>query len=101
MFYEWQATRATPSGLGSRSLPADTWTSDSDVMHRSDYNYERFDAYVAGGAEQREFAAFPDHLHAGDQAPEISGVLLDDRNHLALSEVWRRRTVVVEFGSFT
>ena len=65
------------------------------------YNYDRFDTYVEDGREEREFGAFPNHLHAGQPAPEISGVLLDERNDLALSEIWRRRTVVVEFGSFT
>jgi hypothetical protein len=65
------------------------------------YNYERFDDYVAHGGEQAEFAAFPNHLHAGDPAPEISGILLDDGERVALSSIWRRRTVVVEFGSFT
>ena len=70
-------------------------------MQAAEYNYDRFDLYVQDGAEQREFSAFPNHLHAGDEAPEISGVLLDERNRLSLSEVWRRRTVVVEFGSFT
>ena len=65
------------------------------------YNYERFDAYVGGGDEEREFAAFANLLHAGDSAPDISGVLLKERNALALSEIWRRQTVVVEFGSFT
>jgi hypothetical protein len=69
-------------------------------MNGSTYNYERFDDYVANGAEEAEFAAFPDRLHAGDAAPEISGTLLDG-GQLALSEMWRRRTVVVEFGSFT
>ena len=61
----------------------------------------RFDEYVEGGNEQREFAGFPNHLHAGDPAPEISGTLLDDGSAVALSAVWQRRTVVVEFGSFT
>jgi hypothetical protein len=65
------------------------------------YNYDRFDVYVEDGREQHEFAAFPNLLHAGDPAPEISGLLLNDRNQVALSEIWRRRTVVVEFGSFT
>ncbi|MDQ3451132.1 MAG: hypothetical protein M3493_00185 [Actinomycetota bacterium] len=70
-------------------------------MSAPKYNYDRFDDYVADGREEREFAAFPNHLHAGDAAPEVSGLLLNERNNLALSEVWRRRTVVVEFGSFT
>ncbi len=65
------------------------------------YNYERFDDYVEKGAEQQEFAAFPGVLHAGDRAPDITGTLLDDGERVALSSIWRRRTVVVEFGSFT
>lgn len=64
------------------------------------YNYERFDDYVAGGAEQREFGAFADGLHAGDAAPDIRGVSLDGSN-IPLSQVWSRQPVVVEFGSFT
>lgn len=67
----------------------------------SDYNYATFDGYVASGAEQREFGAWPDLLHAGQPAPEIAGTLLEDDTSLALSSVWKRRTVVVEFGSFT
>ncbi len=66
----------------------------------SAYNYETFDGYVASGDEQREFAAWPDLLHAGDAAPEIAGTVLDG-DQLALSSVWQRRTTVVEFGSFT
>ena len=65
------------------------------------YNYERFDHYVEHGDEQREFAAFANHLHAGDQAPEIRGFRLDEGTEVALSQEWRRRPVVVEFGSFT
>ncbi len=65
------------------------------------YNYETFDGYVASGAEQREFAAWPDLLHAGEPAPAIIGTLLEDGSQVALSSVWQRRTVVVEFGSFT
>jgi hypothetical protein len=65
------------------------------------YNYETFDGYLASGAEEREFTAWPDLLHAGEPAPEIAGTLLDDGEQIALSSVWKRRTVVVEFGSFT
>jgi len=65
------------------------------------YNYERFDRYVEDGTEAREFAAFPDHLHVGDPAPD--GVLmgLDDRQHHRLADRWRTRPLVMEFGSFT
>ncbi len=35
----------------------------------AEYNYERFDLYVENGEEEREFAAFPNMLHAGERAP--------------------------------
>lgn len=70
-------------------------------MEPTVYNYETFDGYVASGEEQREFGAWPNLLHAGEPAPEIAGTLLDDGSELALSSVWQRRNVVVEFGSFT
>ncbi len=92
-------------GLRVEVSPADTLPpnspNDDALMISDSYNYERFDRYVEDGREAREFAAFPNHLHAGDAAPEISGLLLDDNTDLALSDIWRRRTVVVEFGSFT
>lgn len=69
-------------------------------MDDQGYNYERFDDYVANGAEQREFGAFPNVLHAGDMAPEVTGVLLDG-GQMSLSRVWSRQPVVIEFGSFT
>jgi hypothetical protein len=70
-------------------------------MTAEHYNYARFDDYVEHGDEQREFAAFPDLLHAGDPAPDISGTLLAGGEAVALSSIWQQRTVVVEFGSFT
>jgi hypothetical protein len=65
------------------------------------YNYERFDQYVESGREVVEFAAFPGHLHAGESAPDIAAVRLDDGSPVHMSEVWVDRTVVLEFGSFT
>lgn len=70
-------------------------------MKAEDYNYATFDGYVESGEEAREFGAWPDLLHAGQPAPEIQGTRLDDGEQVALSSVWQRRTVVVEFGSFT
>lgn len=70
-------------------------------MDAASYNYAHFDEYVASGAEQREFGAWPSLLHAGQPAPDIAGTLLDDGSTLRLSSVWSRRPVVVEFGSFT
>jgi hypothetical protein len=65
------------------------------------YNYERFDAYVARGGEEAEFAAFPNHLHVGEQAPDAVLTALDGGRPERLSDRWRSRTVVLEFGSFT
>ena len=65
------------------------------------YNYEHFDDCVADGSEAREFAAFPDHLHVGDPAPDATVMRLDDGRTERLSDRWRRRMVVAEFGSFT
>jgi hypothetical protein len=65
------------------------------------YNYEHFDAYVAGGDEEAEFAAFPNRLHAGDAAPDAVLTALYSGRQERLSERWRTKAVVVEFGSFT
>jgi hypothetical protein len=64
------------------------------------YNYEHFDAYVAEGGEAAEFAAFPNHRHVGEQAPDAVLTALDGGQE-RLSDRWRTRTVVMEFGSFT
>ena len=66
----------------------------------SSYNYEHFDAYVESGQDEREFTAFPDALHAGEQAPDGELRTLDGER-VRLSELWRRGGIVLEFGSFT
>lgn len=66
----------------------------------STYNYERFDEYVASGADEPEFAGFPNFLHAGERAPDGELLLLGG-SPLRLSDVWHGRGVVLEFGSFT
>ncbi|TVR20677.1 MAG: hypothetical protein EA387_11300 [Nitriliruptor sp.] len=65
------------------------------------YNYATFDGYVATGADIHEFAAWPNLLHVGERAPDIVATSLDTGERLALSSIWKRRSVVVEFGSFT
>jgi hypothetical protein len=64
------------------------------------YNYEHFDLYVESGQDEREFGAFPNMLHAGERAPdgELTRV---DGERARLSELWRERGLVLEFGSFT
>jgi hypothetical protein len=64
------------------------------------YNYDRFDSYVESGDDEREFGAFPNMLHAGEQAPDGELTLLDGAR-VRLSELWSRNGVVLEFGSFT
>jgi hypothetical protein len=64
------------------------------------YNYERFDEYVESGVDEREFGAFPNMLHAGERAPDGELQLLDGER-VRLSELWRERGIVLEFGSFT
>jgi hypothetical protein len=64
------------------------------------YNYQRFDVYVESGEDEREFGAFPNMLHAGERAPDGELTLLDG-GRARLSELWRQRPVVLEFGSFT
>jgi hypothetical protein len=64
------------------------------------YNYERFDAYVESGEDEREFGAFPNLLHTGEPAPDGELTLLDGER-VRLSELWSQSPVVLEFGSFT
>ena len=64
------------------------------------YNYERFDLYVEGGQDEREFGAFPNMLHAGERAPDGELTLLDG-DRVRLSELWLLQGLVLEFGSFT
>ena len=66
----------------------------------SSYNYERFDEYVESGQDEREFGAFPNMLHAGERAPDGELTVLDGER-ASLSELWRERGIVLEFGSFT
>ncbi len=65
-----------------------------------DYNYAHFDEYVRSGRERDEFAAFPSHLHVGDQAPEFTAHRLTDGARVDGSGLWRRAPLVMEFGSF-
>ena len=70
-------------------------------MTAVEYNYDRFDQYVESGAELVEFSAFPNHLHAGDRAPDATLIRLDDEEPVQLSDLWADRNVVLEFGSFS
>lgn len=67
----------------------------------TEYNYARFDDYVEHGREQEEFAAFANRLHVGVPAPAFEATRLDDGAVVDVADLWRRRDVVMEFGSFT
>jgi hypothetical protein len=66
----------------------------------SDYNYADFAEHVASGG-LAGFEGFADRLHAGAKAPSFPLTRLDDGATVELADLWRRRPVVLEFGSFT
>lgn len=59
------------------------------------------DEYVESGQEAAELSTFPDHLHARQPAPDFTALRLDDEQEVRLTDVWARKSVVLEFGSFT
>jgi hypothetical protein len=63
----------------------------------SEYNYENFPIDL----DAQVFAAFPEVLKAGQPAPD--GELTDAHTGetVRLSELWKRDTLIIEFGSFT
>lgn len=70
-------------------------------MDAADYNYETFDGHVERGEDEVEFGGFMDRLHVGDSAPDAVLTDLGTGGQLRLSQLWRARDVVIEFGSFT
>lgn len=67
----------------------------------STYNYPRFDEHVERGEDQVEFTAFGNSLHVGQPAPSFEVTPLDGGDRFDIADLWRRRGVVMEFGSFT
>jgi hypothetical protein len=65
------------------------------------YNYARFDEYVAAGDDLSDEAAFWATPRAGARATDFTLVRLDDGARIRLSDLWRSRPLVMEFGSFT
>lgn len=62
-----------------------------------DYNYEHFPLDM----EEESFAAFRDHLKAGERAPR--GTLIDAATgaEVTLQSLWRDKPLMLEFGSIT
>lgn len=65
------------------------------------YNYPRFDGYVAAGGDLADEEAFRASAWAGQRAPDFTLPRLGDGGSVRLSDLWRSRPLVMEFGSFT
>ena len=65
------------------------------------YNYPRFDDYVAAGGDVADEAAFWASPRAGQRAPDFTLPRLGDGAGITLSDLWRSKPLVMEFGSFT
>jgi hypothetical protein len=65
------------------------------------YNYSRFDDYVAIGGDAADEAAFWQAPRAGQRAPDFTLPRFGDGAQVRLSELWRAKPLVMEFGSFT
>jgi hypothetical protein len=76
-------------------------TGHTDPADPSAYNYVHFDEHVAAGADRGDEAAFRSSLRAGQRAAELTLLRLDDGAQVALSQLWRSKPLVMEFGSFT
>ena len=65
------------------------------------YNYPRFDEYVAAGGDRADEDAFRASPWAGQRASDFTLPRLGDGAGVQLSDLWRSRPLVMEFGSFT
>ena len=65
------------------------------------YNYAHFDDYVATGDDAADEAAFWASPRAGQRASDFTLPRLGDGADITLSNLWRSRPLVMEFGSFT
>ena len=75
--------------------------SETDTGSPAAYNYPRFDDYVASGGDRADETAFWASPRAGQRAPDFALPRLGDGAQVRLSDLWRSRPLVLEFGSFT
>lgn len=75
--------------------------SEADRDGTAEYNYARFDGYVAAGGDIADEDAFWASCRAGQRAPDFTLPRLGDGTDVRLSDLWRSRPLVMEFGSFT
>ena len=72
---------------------------DGDVT--AAYNYPHFDDYAANRGDVADEAAFWASPRAGQRAPDFVLPRLGGGAGVRLSDLWRSRPLVMEFGSFT
>jgi nicotinic acid phosphoribosyltransferase len=83
------------------SLTVAPFMAEHGEMDQAGYNYAYFDQHVAAGTDSEDEAAFRASFRAGEQAEDFSLVRLDDGAPVRLSDLWRSKPLVMEFGSFT
>ena len=66
----------------------------TDPIDSATYNYTVFEG-------QGDYERFPTPLQALSQAPDCTAMLLDSGQEVRLSDYWRERDVLIEFGSYT
>jgi len=74
---------------------------EADFGRAPPYNYAHFDDYVAGGSDVADEATFREAPRAGERAPDFTLPRFGDGAQIRLSELWRAKPLVMEFGSFT
>jgi hypothetical protein len=91
--YAWRLPSSSRSPTAPSTSSSRSWSSTSCTIRRralrrcgpgssaggssGRVQLEHFDAYVESGRDEREFAAFPTILHAGERAPDGELTLLD------------------------
>ena len=65
-----------------------------DPIDLETYNYAVFEG-------QGDYETFPTSFQAGAEAPDFTATLLDTGEQVKLSDYWRERDVLIEFGSYT
>ena len=74
---------------------------ETDRDSTAAYNYPRFDEYVAAWGDMADEDAFRASPWAGRRAPDFTLPRLGGGTQVSLSDLWRSRPLVMEFGSFT
>jgi hypothetical protein len=74
---------------------------EADRDSTAAYNYPRFDEYIAARRDMADEDAFRASPWAGQRVPDFTLPRLGDGVGVKLSDLWRSRPLVMEFGSFT